>query len=110
MERVLIRMITQAARAGTEFAVVNDQVLVRGTPPPADLASMRDDVRALLLDDHCVACGAPSWIREQDTAIPWCRPCAQRRGTQLLRAERPDLMPAASPVRPDAAWEVRCAR
>lgn len=94
MERVLntIKIITRAARAGTEFAVIDDQLYVRGTPPSAELRAHRDDVAWLLLSEDCVICGAEQWIREHATAIPWCRPCARRRGTQLLRAEHPELI------------------
>lgn len=92
MEIVLIRLITQAHRAGTEFDVRGDELLVRGTPPPAELVEHRLAVRQLLTGEVCVACGAPHWIREHGTALPWCRPCAGRRGVQLLRAEQSHLV------------------
>lgn len=92
MDHVLIKLITRAARAGTEFTVTDETLLVRGTPPGDELRARADDVRALLTAEHCAACGAPAWIHEHATAIPWCRPCAHRRGTQLLRAEQPHLV------------------
>ena len=106
MDMTLIKTITRAHLAGTEFTIHDNELLVRGTPPPPELVDQRLAVRQMLTSDACAACGRPHWIREHGTAIPWCRPCAQQRGTQLLRRERPDLMPAASPARPDAALEV----
>jgi hypothetical protein len=92
MDHVLIKAITRAHRAGTEITIHHDELLVRGTPPGPDLADHRIAVRALLTSDACAGCGRPHWIREHGTAIPWCRPCANRRGRQLLRHEQPHLV------------------
>lgn len=94
-DMTLIRALTRAARAGTEFDIHDGELRIRG-PIPDELLKHRDTIRTLLLTDTCAACGAPAWIREHATAIPWCRPCANRRGTQLLRHEQPGLI--ATPI------------
>lgn len=92
MDLTLIRLITRATRAGTELAITNGQLRVRGAPPETldQLRTRRDDLIALLTGP-CAACGDPPWIHEHATGIPWCRPCARLRGTQLLRHEHPNL-------------------
>lgn len=96
MERNLVKLITRATHTGTTFAPVDGHVELAGARPPDELLTAlrehRDAITALLTSPHCAACDTPTWINEADTGIPWCRPCATKRGLQLLRHEHPDLI------------------
>lgn len=95
MDTDTIRLLTQAARSGATFTTTDDRVTVTGNPDTylaMQLRNHRDQIRELLLADHCAACPEPHWIREADTHIPWCRTHANARGLQLLRHETPHLL------------------
>lgn len=95
MDHALIRLLTRAARAGAELTTNDNQVHIRGLNDPellAELRTHRDAIRTLLTSDTCAACNTPHWIHEHVTGIPWCRPHANQRGTQLLRHEAPHLL------------------
>lgn len=94
---ITVKLLTRAARAGALFDVDDDQVRIAGDIRDEMMASLRDQrdqIRALLTGP-CAACAAPVWIHEADTHVPWCRPCANQRGTQLLRAEHPTTQEVA---------------
>jgi len=95
MDTQLIRLLTTAHRTGLTFTHDTTRVIVTGHPHDPtvvdQLRARRDDIHTLLAGP-CAACGAPPWIHEHGTGIPWCRPDAQRRGVQLLTHERPDLV------------------
>lgn len=91
----MIRLISRAARAGAELIVKDGAVHVRGLEDPELLTQLRAHkaaITGLLTSPSCAGCDAEPWIHEADTSIPWCRPCANHRGLQLLRHERPDLL------------------
>lgn len=95
MDTTTIKLLTRATAAGLTFTALGDKVHVTGQPTTElfdELHDNRNDIRALLLADTCAACGEAAWIREADTAIPWCRDHANRRGLQLLRHEAPHLL------------------
>lgn len=95
MDTALIRLLTRATREGVELELTDNGLAVRHAQAVTldELRQRRDDV-ITLLTGQCAACGRPPWIREADTLVPWCRACANLRGTQLLRHERPDLLEA----------------
>lgn len=94
MDTDLVKLLTRAVREGLEIALIDGIPSMRGHASPATIDTLRErrwDVQQLLAGG-CAACGAPPWIHEHGTSIPWCRPCARRRGLQLLRHEHPELI------------------
>lgn len=94
MDRPLIILLTRATRAGATFRLEHGRVQMTGQPGDDIVNELRTHRVAItaLLAGNCANCDSPPWIHEHATAIPWCRPCAGRRGTALLRHEHPELL------------------